>query len=65
LHCKPCTYVGADEVTPTLTIREQTYGAHEGPYQEKAQSIYSELRQNVIDNVFKACGRRIHYHSLV
>ena len=32
---------------------EQTYGAEEGPYQQRAQEIYSELRRNVIENVHK------------
>jgi hypothetical protein len=31
----------------------QTYAAHEGPFQQKAQEIYRDLRRNVIDNVFK------------
>jgi hypothetical protein len=31
----------------------QTYGAQEGPYQAKAQTIYKELRRNVVDNVVK------------
>jgi hypothetical protein len=35
-------------------ICDQTYAVHEGPYQKKAQTIYAELRQNVINNVFKA-----------
>ena len=30
---------------------------HEGPYQAKAKSIYAELRENVIDNVFKVRRR--------
>jgi len=40
-----------------LQALHETYAAHEGPYQEKAQSIYAELRQNVIDNVFKEYER--------
>ena len=31
----------------------QTYAAQEGPYQAKAQTIYKELRRNVVDNVVK------------
>lgn len=31
----------------------QTYAAQEGPYQTKAQTIYKELRRNVVDNVIK------------
>lgn len=31
----------------------KTYGAQEGPYQQKAKQVYAELRKNVIDNTFK------------
>lgn len=31
---------------------------HEGPYQDKAKQIYSELRKNVVDNVVKVCGTK-------
>ena len=31
----------------------QTYTVQEGPYQAKAQTIYKELRRNVVDNVVK------------
>lgn len=31
----------------------QTYAVQEGPYQAKAQTIYKELRRNVVDNVVK------------
>lgn len=34
----------------------QTYGAQEGPYQERAKEIYAELRQNIIKNVHKVCA---------
>ena len=27
----------------------------EGPYQAKARAIYTELRQNIVDNVYKVC----------
>ncbi|KAH9057624.1 glycoside hydrolase [Lactarius vividus] len=40
-----------------LQALHETYTVHEGPYQAKARSIYSELRQNVIDNVFKEYER--------
>ena len=35
----------------------QTYGAQEGPYQQRAKEIYAELRKNVIDNVHKEYER--------
>lgn len=35
------------------------YAKEEGPYQEKAKAIYSELRKNVIDNVFKVRSSRL------
>ena len=31
----------------------QTYAKESGPYQERAQAIYTELRKNIINNVFK------------
>ncbi|KAF8488307.1 glycoside hydrolase, partial [Russula emetica] len=40
-----------------LQALHETYASHEGPYQEKARSIYTELRRNVIDNVFKEYER--------
>ena len=40
-----------------LTKLSQTYGAQEGPYQKRAQEIYTELRKNVIDNVHKEYER--------
>ncbi|KAI0003238.1 glycoside hydrolase [Russula compacta] len=40
-----------------LQALHETYAVHEGPYQERARSIYAELRQNVIDNVFKEYER--------
>ncbi|KAI0287922.1 glycoside hydrolase family 63 protein [Russula brevipes] len=40
-----------------LQALHETYAVHEGPYQERARSIYTELRQNVIDNVFKEYER--------
>ena len=40
------------------------YGAQEGPYQEQAKKAYSELRMNVVNNVFKVSfGRSILYHK--
>ncbi|KAJ7694121.1 glycoside hydrolase family 63 protein [Mycena rosella] len=33
------------------------YAAEEGPYQARAQEIYQQLRQNIIDNVFKEYER--------
>ncbi|KAI0933864.1 hypothetical protein AcV5_005895 [Taiwanofungus camphoratus] len=35
----------------------KTYGAQEGPYQQHSKEIYAELRQNVVDNVFKEYQR--------
>ncbi|KAN0141302.1 Glycoside hydrolase [Lactarius tabidus] len=40
-----------------LQALHETYAVHEGPHQDKAQSIYKELRQNIIDNVFKEYER--------
>ncbi|KAI0255396.1 glycoside hydrolase [Lactifluus subvellereus] len=40
-----------------LQALHETYAAHAGPYQDKARSTYSELRQNVIDSVFKEYER--------
>jgi mannosyl-oligosaccharide glucosidase len=31
----------------------KTYAKEEGPYQAKAKQIYTELRDNVVNNVFK------------
>lgn len=36
----------------------QTYAAVEGPHQEYAKQIYTELRRNVVENVYK-----VHYCS--
>ncbi|EGN96016.1 glycoside hydrolase family 63 protein [Serpula lacrymans var. lacrymans S7.3] len=35
----------------------KVYGAEEGPYKEYAKDIYTELRKNVIDNVFSEYKR--------
>ncbi|GBE82451.1 Probable mannosyl-oligosaccharide [Sparassis crispa] len=35
----------------------KTYGAQEGPYQQRSKEIYTELRRSVIDNVFKEYER--------
>ncbi|KAH8107152.1 glycoside hydrolase [Cristinia sonorae] len=35
----------------------KTYGAQEGPYQQRAKEIYAELRKNIIDNVHKEYER--------
>jgi mannosyl-oligosaccharide glucosidase len=40
-----------------LQALNETYASHVGPYQERARLIYTELRQNVIDNVFKEYER--------
>ncbi|KAF9533425.1 glycoside hydrolase [Crepidotus variabilis] len=40
-----------------LRALHKTYAAQEGPYQQKAQLIYKELRKNVIDNVVKEYER--------
>ena len=32
------------------------YAAEEGPQQQRAKDIYAELRQNIVDNVFKVCS---------
>ncbi|KAF8270316.1 glycoside hydrolase [Lactarius quietus] len=40
-----------------LQALHETYAVHEGPHQDKARSIYTELRQNIIDNVFKEYER--------
>ncbi|KAI9463402.1 glycoside hydrolase [Russula earlei] len=39
-----------------LQALHETYAMHEGPYQEKARLIYSELRRNVIDNEYQRTG---------
>ncbi|KAI0646820.1 glycoside hydrolase [Trametes meyenii] len=36
-----------------LSALHKTYAAEEGPYQQRAQAIYAELRKNVIENVHK------------
>ena len=38
-------------------VSEQKYAAVEGPYQEQARRIYTELRRNIIDSVFKEYER--------
>lgn len=38
-------------------VYEQKYAAVQGPYQEQAKNIYTELRTNIIDNVFKEYER--------
>lgn len=40
-----------------LGALHNTYAAQEGPYQQKAKDIYTELRKNVIDNVHKEYER--------
>jgi mannosyl-oligosaccharide glucosidase len=40
-----------------LQALHETYAVHKGPYQDKARSIYKELRQNIIDSVFKEYER--------
>ena len=35
----------------------QTYAAREGPYQAEAKEIYTELRENVVNNVVKVSFR--------
>ncbi|KAF8061451.1 glycoside hydrolase [Lyophyllum atratum] len=40
-----------------LRALHTTYAAQPGPYQTKAKEIYSELRKNLIDNVFKEYER--------
>lgn len=34
-----------------------TYAAADGPYQDRAKTIYTELRKNVVENVFKEYER--------
>ncbi|OBZ75646.1 putative mannosyl-oligosaccharide glucosidase [Grifola frondosa] len=34
-----------------LSALYKTYAAQEGPYQQRAQEIYTELRKNIVDNV--------------
>ena len=38
-------------------VPEQKYAAVEGPYQEQARKVYTELRTNIIDNVFNEYER--------
>ncbi|KAJ8454307.1 hypothetical protein ONZ45_g19357 [Pleurotus djamor] len=40
-----------------LSALHKTYARHEGPYKAHAQEIYTKLRQNVINNVFKEYER--------
>ncbi|PPQ68502.1 hypothetical protein CVT26_003441 [Gymnopilus dilepis] len=40
-----------------LRALHNTYAAQPGPYQQKAQQIYKELRKNVVDNVVKEFER--------
>lgn len=37
----------------TLGALYKTYAAQEGPFQTQAQEIYTELRKNLVDNIFK------------
>ncbi|KAH9952220.1 glycoside hydrolase [Amylocystis lapponica] len=37
----------------TLRALHTTYAAQEGPYKQRAQEIYTELRKNIVDNVHK------------
>lgn len=60
----PGTVQGMYPVTDVVVLSHinsvlQTYGAQEGPYQEKAKEIYKELRRNVVDNVVKVRTREI------
>jgi len=40
-----------------LSSLHKTYAAQEGPHRERAQEIYTELRGNIVDNVFKEYTR--------
>ncbi|KAI6109909.1 glycoside hydrolase family 63 protein [Pisolithus sp. B1] len=40
-----------------LRALHTTYAAVDGPYQERAKAIYTELRKNVVENVFKEYER--------
>lgn len=42
---------------PDPEILSKIYAAEPGPYQQQAADIYTELRKNVIDNVYKVCAR--------
>lgn len=42
----------------TCLIPFQTYAAQSGPYQARAKEIYSELRKNLVDNVFKVTSNQ-------
>jgi hypothetical protein len=35
----------------------QTYAARPGAHQARARAIYTELRENIIENVHKVCSR--------
>ncbi|ETW85531.1 glycoside hydrolase family 63 protein [Heterobasidion irregulare TC 32-1] len=40
-----------------LRALHKTYAAQEGPYQDTAKKVYSELRHNIVDNVHKEYER--------
>ncbi|KAG5727592.1 putative mannosyl-oligosaccharide glucosidase [Termitomyces sp. T112] len=40
-----------------LRALHTTYAAQPGPYQARAKAIYSELRKNIVDNIFKEYER--------
>jgi len=42
----------------------KTYGAQEGPYRERANQIYGDLRKNVIDNVFKVSSVLVTFQEI-
>lgn len=48
-----CPICWAGNCAGTEGMGEQTYAAVEGPYQEYAKQIYTELRENVVENVYK------------
>lgn len=55
------TVRSSQDVIPAYCSRVETdlqrYAAEEGPHQERAKKIYTELRKNIIDNVFKEYKR--------
>jgi len=48
-----------------LKMLSQVYAAEPGPYQQQAADIYTELRKNVIDNVYKVGARSYTQHMLI
>ncbi|KAJ7581002.1 glycoside hydrolase [Mycena floridula] len=40
-----------------LSALHKTYAVEQGPYQVRAKEIYTQLRQNIVDNVFKEYTR--------